>query len=173
MAKKFPTELLNQVLCKWRGFCDAGYFHVLLLRTARHRTPHHALLAVRLQGEVKCKELAKAAGRWNMSGMVIRKVTPFGVLVARTHEVESDALAKDVTATIVCNGVSVNKFTLRLQDKSEVRLYAKREALEYRKRLAGSSSESKYSVTVTSRLPKYRYTKYLSKCSAKLSGVGI
>ena len=61
-------------------------------------------------------------------------VTPFGVIVASTKDLELHA---DVTATIVCNGVAVNKFTLRLQDKSEVRLYAKHEALRVPEALGG------------------------------------
>ena len=61
-------------------------------------------------------------------------VTSYGVLVARTQDLELHA---EVTATIVCNGVAVNKFTLRLQDKSEVRLYAKHEALRVPEALGG------------------------------------
>lgn len=85
-------------------------------------------------------------------------VTPFGVIVARTHEVQLSALVNDVTATIVCNGVAVNKFTLRLQDKSEVRLYAKREALRVPEALGGFKFGKQVFRTVmvpTSEVPIY------------------
>ena len=82
-------------------------------------------------------------------------VTSYGVLVARTQDLELHA---EVTATIVCNGVAVNKFTLRLQNKTEVRLYAKREALRVPEALGGFKFGKQVFRTVmvpTSEVPIY------------------
>ena len=105
---------------------------------------------------------------FSTSGENSYAVTPFGVIVASTHEVESDVLAKDVTATIVCNGVSVNKFTLRLQDKSEVRLYAKHEALRVPEALGGFKFGKQVFRTVTvptSEVPIYEVP-FEAQCEA-------
>ena len=85
-------------------------------------------------------------------------VTPFGVLVARTHEVELNALINDVKCTVVCNGVRINEFTLRLTERTEVRLYAKREALRVPEALGGFKFGKQVFRTVmvpTSEVPIY------------------
>ena len=85
-------------------------------------------------------------------------VTPFGVLVTRTHEVELNALINDVKCTVVCNGVRINEFTLRLTQRTEVRLYAKREALRVPEALGGFKFGKEVFRTVivpTSEVPIY------------------
>lgn len=95
-------------------------------------------------------------------------VTPYGVLVARTHEVEINALINDVKATIVCNGVAVNEFTLRLTERTEVRLYAKREALRVPEALGGFKFGKEVFRTVivpTSEVPIYEVP-FEAQCEA-------
>ena len=102
------------------------------------------------------------------SGEYSYAMTPFGVIVARTHEVGINALVNDVTATIVCNGVSVNKFTLRLTNPSEVRLYAKREALRVPEALGGFKFGKQVLRTVmvpTSEVPIYEVP-FEAQCEA-------
>lgn len=85
-------------------------------------------------------------------------VTSFGVLVTRTHEVERNTLINDVTATVVCNGVAINKFTLRLTERTEVRLYAKREALRVPEALGGfkfGSTVFRTIIVPTSEVPVF------------------
>ena len=85
-------------------------------------------------------------------------VTPYGVLVARTHEVEINTLINDVKATIVCDGVAINEFTLRLTERTEVRLYAKREALRVPEALGGFKFGKEVFRTImvpTSEVPVY------------------
>lgn len=92
-------------------------------------------------------------------------VTSYGVLVARTKDLEVDA---DVTATIVCNGVAVNKFTLRLTNRNEVRLYAKREALRVPEALGGFKFGKEVFRTVivpTSEVPIYEVP-FEAQCEA-------
>ena len=61
-------------------------------------------------------------------------ITSYGVLVTKTHDLE---VHDEVQATIVCNGIAINKFTLRLTEKDEVRLHAKRKALHVPEALGG------------------------------------
>lgn len=92
-------------------------------------------------------------------------ITPFGVIVASTKDLEVDA---DVTATIVCNGVAVNKFTLRLTNRNEVRLYAKREALRVPEALGGFKFGKEVFRTVivpTSEVPIYEVP-FEAQCEA-------
>lgn len=82
-------------------------------------------------------------------------VTPFGVLVTKTHDLE---VHDEVTANIVCNGVRINEFTLRLTERTEVRLYAKREALRVPEALGGFKFGKEVFRTVivpTSEVPIY------------------
>ena len=74
---------------------------------------------------------------FSRSGENSYAVTPFGVLVTRTHEVELNALINDVKVTVVHDGVRINEFTLRLTERTEVQLYAKREALRVPEALGG------------------------------------
>ena len=95
-------------------------------------------------------------------------VTPFGVLVTKTHEVELDALSNDVRVTMVYNGVAVNTFTLRLTEKTEVRLYAKREALRVPEALGGFKFGKEVFRTVivpTSEVPIYEVP-FEAQCEA-------
>lgn len=95
-------------------------------------------------------------------------VTPFGVLVTRTHDIELNASINDVKATIVCNGVAVNNFTLRLTEKTEVRLYAKREALRVPEALGGFKFGKEVFRTVivpTSEVPIYEVP-FEAQCEA-------
>ena len=95
-------------------------------------------------------------------------VTPFGVLVAKTHEVEINALINDVRVTMVYNGVAVNTFTMRLTKKTEVRLYAKREALRVPEALGGFKFGKEVFRTVivpTSEVPIYEVP-FEAQCEA-------
>lgn len=95
-------------------------------------------------------------------------VTPYGVLVTRTHEVELNALINDVKCTIVCNGVAVNNFTLRLTERTAVRLYAKREALRVPEALGGFKFGKEVFRTVivpTSEVPIYEVP-FEAQCEA-------
>lgn len=95
-------------------------------------------------------------------------VTSFGVLVTRTHEVELNALINDVHVTVVYNGVAVNEFTLRLTEKEEVRLYAKREALRVPEALGGFKFGKEVFRTVivpTSEVPIYEVP-FEAQCEA-------
>ena len=95
-------------------------------------------------------------------------VTPFGILVTKTHEVELDALINDVRVTMVYNGVAVNTFTLRLTEKTEVRLYAKREALRVPEALGGFKFGKEVFRTVivpTSEVPIYEVP-FEAQCEA-------
>ncbi len=95
---------------------------------------------------------------FSTSGENSYAVTPFGVLVTRTHEVELNALINDVKCTVVCNGVAINTFTLRLTERTEVRLYAKREALKVPEALGGFKFGKEVFRTVivpTSEVPVY------------------
>lgn len=95
-------------------------------------------------------------------------VTPFGVLVTRTQDIELNASINDVKATIVCNGVAVNSFTLRLTEKTEVRLYAKREALRVPEALGGFKFGKEVFRTVivpTSEVPIYEVP-FEAQCEA-------
>ena len=97
-------------------------------------------------------------------------VTPYGVLVARTHDVEINALINDVKATIVCNGVAINEFTLRLTERTEVRLYAKREALRVPEALGGFKFGKEVFRTVivpTSEVPVFEVP-FEAQCEALL-----
>ena len=92
-------------------------------------------------------------------------VTSYGVLVARTKDLEVDA---NVTATIVCNGVAVNKFKLHTTDYTEVRLYAKREALRVPEALGGFKFGKQVFRTVmvpTSEVPIYEVP-FEAQCEA-------
>ena len=82
-------------------------------------------------------------------------VMPYGVLVTKTVDLE---VRDEVTATVVCNGVAVNKFNLRLTEKTEVKLYAKREALRVPEALGGFKFGKQVFRTVsvpTSEVPVY------------------
>lgn len=95
-------------------------------------------------------------------------VTPFGVLVTRTHDIELNASINDVKATIVCNGVAINNFTLRLTERTEVRLYAKREALRVPEALGGFKFGKEVFRTVivpTSEVPIYEVP-FEAQCEA-------
>ena len=92
------------------------------------------------------------------SGEYSYAVTPFGVLVTRTHEVELNALINDVKVTAVHDGVRINEFTLRLTEKTEVRLYAKRKAIEVPEAYGGFKFGSTVFRTImvpTSEVPVY------------------
>lgn len=92
------------------------------------------------------------------SGVYSYAVTPFGVIVAKSHEVELDALINDVRVTVVYNGVAVNTLTLRLTEKTEVRLYAKRKAIEVPEAYGGFKFGSTVFRTImvpTSEVPVY------------------
>lgn len=92
------------------------------------------------------------------SGVYSYAVTPFGVIVAKSHEVELDALINDVRVTVVYNGVAVNTLTLRLTEKTEVRLYAKRKAIEVSEAYGGFKFGSTVFRTImvpTSEVPVY------------------
>lgn len=95
-------------------------------------------------------------------------VTKFGVLVTKTHEVQLNALINDVKATVVCNGVAINEFMLRLTEKTEVRLYAKREALRVPEALGGFKFGKQVFRTVivpTSEVPIYEVP-FEAQCEA-------
>ncbi len=82
-------------------------------------------------------------------------VTSYGVLVTRTHDLDAH---DEVQATIVYKGVALNTFTLRLTERTEVRLYAKREALHVPEALGGFKFGKEVFRTVivpTSEVPVY------------------
>lgn len=95
-------------------------------------------------------------------------VTPYGVLVTRTHDIELNASINDVKCAVVCNGVAVNEFTLRLTERTEVRLYAKREALRVPEALGGFKFGKEVFRTVivpTSEVPIYEVP-FEAQCEA-------
>lgn len=91
--------------------------------------------------------------------------TPYGVLVTKTKDLE---VHDEVTATVVCNGVRINEFTLRLTERTEVRLYAKREALRVPEALGGFKFGKEVFRTVivpTSEVPIYEVP-FEAQCEA-------
>ena len=91
--------------------------------------------------------------------------TPWGVFVTKTKDL--DALG-EVTATVVCNGVTINKLTLRLTERTEVRLYAKREALRVPEALGGFKFGKEVFRTImvpTSEVPIYEVP-FEAQCEA-------
>lgn len=103
------------------------------------------------------------------SGVYSYAVTPFGVIVAKSHEVELDALINDVRVTVVYNGVAINNFTLRLTEKTEVRLYAKRKAIEVPEAYGGFKFGSTVFRTImvpTSEVPVYEVPISEVQCEA-------
>ena len=95
-------------------------------------------------------------------------VTSYGVLVTRTHELELNTSINEVKATIVCDGVAINNFTLRLTERTEVQLYAKREALRVPEALGGFKFGKEVFRTVmvpTSEVPIYEVP-FEAQCEA-------
>lgn len=91
--------------------------------------------------------------------------TPWVVFVTKTHDLE---VHDEVKATVVCNGVAINNFTLRLTEKTEVRLYAKREALRVPEALGGFKFGKEVFRTVivpTSEVPIYEVP-FEAQCEA-------
>lgn len=92
-------------------------------------------------------------------------VASYGVLVTKTHDLDAH---DEVQATVVCNGVAINEFTLRLTERTEVRLYAKREALRVPEALGGFKFGKEVFRTVivpTSEVPIYEVP-FEAQCEA-------
>ena len=73
------------------------------------------------------------------SGVYSYAVTSFGVLATKSISLEWDERIPHnfVKFAVICNGIHVNDFVMELQKPDEVRLYAKRKAIEVPEEFGG------------------------------------
>lgn len=97
------------------------------------------------------------------SGVYSYAVTSFGVLATKSISLvwdeDSERIARNlVKFAVICNGIHVNDFVMELQKPDEVRLYAKRKAIEVPEEFGGFKFGSTVFRTImvpTSEVPVY------------------
>lgn len=97
------------------------------------------------------------------SGVYSYAVTSFGVLATKSTSLvwdeDSERIKHNlVKFAVICNGIHVNDFVMELQKPDEVRLYAKRKAIEVPEQFGGFKFGSTVFRTImlpTSEVPVY------------------
>lgn len=97
------------------------------------------------------------------SGVYSYSVTSFGVLATKSTSLvwdeDSERIKHNlVKFAVICNGIHVNDFVMELQKPDEVRLYAKRKAIEVPEAYGGFKFGSTVFRTImvpTSEVPVY------------------